>query len=163
MALRAEERKARRIAGMERAEQTMTSAQRIRRDMTNGRPPSSEMRSPTAAVGAARLTYRDLRSRMKAEGFNPELVKHGVVIVYVNPDLTALGYTARFSEKSQDALLRELEGKVPVGLFFGIHDPDPSDKWRVRAGTRAFLNTKQTEEWFKELNPVFLLDVVDPT
>lgn len=163
MALGAEERKARRIAGMERAEQTMTSAQKIRRDMTNGRPPSSEMKSPTAAIGAARLLYRDLRYRMKAEQLNPEHVKHGVAIVYVNPDLTALGYTALFAEESQDAILRQLEGKVPVGLFFGIHDPNPSEKWCVRAGTRAFLNTKQTEEWFKELSSVFPLEIVDPT
>lgn len=165
MALTIDERKARRTAGMERAKSDTTAtgkAQRIHRALTTGRPPVSEMKSPTAAIGAARVLHRDLKRKMAEEGLDKTSVKYGVAIAYVSPDLTALGYTSLWGEdsQSQDAMLRTLAGNVPVGLLFGIGEA--ADLERVLVGARPFLNTKQAEEWLSELVLAFPLDVVDP-
>jgi hypothetical protein len=99
---------------------------------------------------------------MDEEGLDKTAVRHGVAIAYVSPDLTALGYTSLWREDSQEAALRTLEGNVPVGLLFGIHDPVPEEKQHVLVGARPFLNTRQADEWLSELALTFPLDIVDP-
>lgn len=159
MALDTQERKARRVAGMERAKadsSTKGKVQRIHRALTTGRPPASEMKSPTAAIGAARVLHSDLERKMKDEGLDPAAVKHRVAIAYVSPDLTAYGYTY---QEAQEEILSELEGRVPIGLLFGVCDPADN---KAIVGSRPFLNTKQTEEWLAELRLAFPVDVEDP-
>jgi hypothetical protein len=119
------------------------------------------MKSPTGAVGAARVLYRDLERKMKEEGLDTATVKYGVAIAYASPDLTALGYTPLFREESQEVVLRTLEGNVPVGLLFGVRDPADQEQ-RVLVGSRPFLNTRQTDEWLSELAHVFPVEVIDP-
>ena len=164
MSLAIEERKARRLAGMQQAKEDTTiagKAQRVYRALTTGRPPVSEMKSPTAAIGAARVLNNELDKRLKVEGLDTASVKFGVAIAYVSPDLSVIGYTALYAEKSQARIESELRGQVPVGLLFGIADAaDPAQP--ALTGARAFLNTKQSEEWLTELRTNFPLDVADP-
>jgi hypothetical protein len=161
MALATLEQKARRMAGMERAKQEMTTAQRIHRALTNGRPPMSEMKSPTAALGAARVLVSRIRAELK--GLDPEAFKCGVVVAYISTDLTVLGYTVPFTEASQPRMLSALEGSIPIGLLFGILDPDATDEaQRVLVGARPFLSTKQVDEWLSSLLPALPEDILDP-
>jgi hypothetical protein len=163
MALMIDERARRRMAGMERVKNDTTATgkvHRIHRALTTGRPPVSEMKSPTAAIGAARSLIRSLEREMDKEGLDKTSVKYGVAIAYVSPDLTALGYTSLWGEDSQDAMLGTLAGNVPLGLLFGISET--ADLERVLVGARPFLNTKQTDEWLSELVPAFPLDIADP-
>ena len=118
----------------------------------------SEMKSPMAAIGAARILSGGLKRKMTEEGLNPAAVKHGVAIAFIEPDLSALSYEL-FREESQDAILKTLHGRVPIGLLFGIQD---SDKPEVHIGTRPFLNTAQAEGWLSELAPLIPGDVTDP-
>jgi hypothetical protein len=157
-----EDRKARRLEGTIRAKEALTAAQRVHRSLVNGRPPTSEMKSPMAAFGAARLLLRRLEEAMLSEGV-VTAIKHGVAVAFVSPDLTYLGYTPLLPPNDQDAILRSLDGNVPIGLLFGVCDVFAmSDELTVRVGSRPFLNINQVDEWLSELAQAFPADVLDP-
>jgi hypothetical protein len=152
----------RRLAGMERAKNDTShtaKAQRVHRALTTGRPPVSALRTHSEAVSAARTLDSDLRARMAAEGLD---AKCGVAIVFVSPDLSAYNYTHLFSKepKAQECIIRELQDKLAIGLLFGIADPDDPNGG-VRVGTRAFITTRQVEEWLSHLVSQFPLDILD--
>ncbi len=152
MALTTEEGKARRLAGMKRAKDEMSPAQKIHRALVNGRPPASELKTPLAAVTAARVLYRDIEARMAAEGLKPEAGDWAVSIGYVSPDLSVIGFTPLFAPGDEAVLMKILDGHIMLGLVFGIVDKEAKDKeGRIILGTRAFFTTKQTEGWLSEL------------
>jgi len=149
-----EEGKAKRKAGI----QAMTPAEKIRRDLTGGRPPAGELKTPLSAVTAARILHREIESRLIAEGVKPKPGTWGVSVGYVALDLSTLGFTSLFQPPSDgdtgngDALLEHLNGNIPIGLVFCILDKAAEDG--VVVGTRAFFTTKQTEDWLTELVPI---------
>lgn len=147
MALTEEEGKKRRRDGVA----AMTGAAKIRRDLTGGKPPASELKTPQAAVTAARILHRELESRMTAAGLKPKPGDWAVSIGYVSPDLSVLGYTRLFTPGGESALMGMLEGQIAIGLIFGIVDKDPVGERHIILGTRAFLTTKQAEGWLSEL------------
>ncbi len=155
MALTVEEGKAKRLAGMKRAKEEMTAAQRIQRALVNGRPPASELKTPSAAVTAARTLHRELELRLKTEGFAPEPSTYAVCVAYVTPDLTVLGFTLPYVPEDKDRtreILEMLTGNIAIGLIFGIADTEARDEdGRIVMGARAFLVTKQTDAWLSEL------------
>jgi hypothetical protein len=161
MVLTVEERKARRLAGMKRANQELTAVQRIYRALVNGRPPAGELKTPTAAVTAARILHKELETRMTAEcPHKPKAGDWGVSIGYVSPDLSVLGFTHLFvpatpdEPGNQDKLMKHLDGQIMLGLIFGMKDKEAkeADK-KVVMGTRPFFLTKQSETWLEELAP----------
>jgi hypothetical protein len=148
MVLTVEERKARRKAGVD----DMSEARKITRDLMNGRPPSSELRTPTEAITAARVLYRELEERMTAAKLAPKLGDWTVKIAYVSADFSILG-ALTFSPGKESELLAKLT-KTPVivfGLIFGVLDKAAKDARNVIAGARPFLVTKQTVGWLNEL------------
>jgi hypothetical protein len=145
MVLTVKERKARRQAGMD----SMTEVKKIRRDLTGGRPPAGELKTPTGAVTAARIFYRELESRMK--GLNPKPGDLGVSVGYVSPDLSVLGFSPLFVPGSESELMKHLSGHVMLGLIFGMADKDADEDERFVMGARPFFVTAQTEDWLDEL------------
>lgn len=139
MPLAVEERKARRIAGMER----MTTAQKAHRAATTGRPPVSEMKSPMAAISAARALHKKLESEMRDQTDGDYFA---VSIAFVIPDLSALGFTHLYSDSEHGRIERALDGNVPIGLVFGI-----ADGAEILMGARPFIAIGQTDAWLKEL------------
>jgi hypothetical protein len=150
--LTVEERKARRLAGMKRANEELTAVQKIYRALVGHRPPVGELKTPTAAVTAARILYRELETRMT----KPKPGDWGVSIGYVSPDLSVLGFTHLFAPATADApgneakLMKHLDGQIMLGLIFGMRDREAKD---VVMGTRPFFLTKQSETWLEELAP----------
>lgn len=147
MALTDAEKKARRRAGMD----AMTAAEKIRRGLTGGRPPASELKTPLAAVTAAKALHRELETRMTAEGMEPKPGDWAVFIGYVSVDLSVLGFTRPFAPGADAGLMDELTGHIPLGLVFGMVDKDAKDERRIVVGARPFLETDQTEAWLSEL------------
>jgi hypothetical protein len=141
--------KERREAGRKRELEEMTVAKRVLRQLTNGRPPASELRTPVAAVSAARTLHRDIQKRIE-EATNGTRTRareyFAVTVAYVTPDLSALGFTSLYEEAGQDRMERMLTGNIPIGLLFGI-----ADGKEILVGARPFIVTKQTDDWLKEL------------
>jgi hypothetical protein len=152
MVLSAEEGKARRLAGMKRANLEMTAVQRIHRALINGRPPASELKTPHAAVTAARVLHRELETRLTVEGVEPTPGECAVSIGYVTPDLSVVGFTPPYAPGEETGLMTMLTGNVMIGLVFGVVDKEAKDdEGRILMGARPFLTTKQTEGWLSEL------------
>ncbi len=154
MALTDEEGKARRRAGVA----AMTGAERIRRDLTGGRPPESELKTPTGALIAAKTLCRKIETRIADEthgtGLKPE--SFAVAVGYVSPDLSVIGntplligYSPEFSPQDEARIERALAGNIALGLIFGIADGE-----KILVGTRPFLVTKQTDSLLSELTRV---------
>jgi hypothetical protein len=153
--LTVEERKARRLAGMKRANEELTAVQKIYRALVGHRPPVGELKTPTAAVTAARILHKELETRMTGEC--PSKPKPGdwcVSIGYVSPDLSVLGFTHLFVSGNEAKLMKHLDGQIMLGLIFGMKDKEAkeADK-KIVMGTRPFFLTKQSENWLEELAP----------
>lgn len=147
MVLTIEERKARRLAGMERANKELTAVQKIYRALVGHRPPVGELKTPTAAVTAARILYRELENQMT----KPKPGDWGVSIGYVSPDLSVLGFTHLFAPGSEAKLMKHLDGQIMLGLIFGMKDKEAKEADRkVIMGTRPFFLTKQSETWLEQ-------------
>lgn len=164
MALSIEERKARRVAGMKRAAKEMTEVQRIHRMLVNGRPPSGELKTTTAAVAAARVLYKELESRMIAAGLKPTSGDWAVSIGYVSPDLSVLGFSQLFAPGEEADFMNLLTGQIMLGLIFGIRDKEAkSDDGKIVMGARPFFVLKpQTEDWLSELIPLVRFEIEHP-
>jgi hypothetical protein len=157
-----EEREAGRSAEMKRAQQQITVVQKIHRELVNGRPLASEVRTPHAAVMAAGVLYQELQIRMITKGLNPELGDWAVSIGYVSSDLSFYGLTDLFTpgEEPKETLLT---GNIPIGLLFGMVDKEAKEAdGRFVIGFRAFIATKQTATWLEGLEPAFRLEMQDP-
>jgi hypothetical protein len=143
------------------AAENMTPAQKIRRDLTGGRPPAGELKTPTGAVTAARILHRELETRMSAEGLKPKTGDWCVSIGYVSADLSVLGFSPLFAPGEEAELMKYLSGHVMLGLIFGMVDKEAKESKdeidRIVTGTRPFFVTTQTEDWLDELvTPVSL-------
>jgi|SRR5579871_1632093 len=167
MALTVEERKKRRVAGIKKADQELTEAQRIRRILVNGRPPASELKTPAEAVSAARVLHRELETRMTE--LKPKPGDWAVSIGYVSPDFSFVGFTQPLEpsdpanpgskEGNEGELLNMLTGHIVLGLLFAIADRGAKDtNDRIVTGVRPFLVTKQTGAWLEELEAAFRFD-----
>ncbi len=158
MALTEVERKARREEGRRRELEGLSLAKRVQRDLTNGRPPASELKTPTGALIAARTLFRNLETRIGDEACGTALKPRmfAVSIGYVSPDLSVLGFTPvlmgyapSISPAEEASTERMLAGNIPIGLLFGILDDDK----KFLMGVRPFMATKQTDEWLSGLVP----------
>jgi len=154
MVLSQDEGKARRREGMDR----MPVADRVRMELSGGRPPASELKTPLAAVTAARTLHRELETRMKAGGIDPKPGDWAVSIGYVTADLSALGFTRLFVPGEESGLIAMLDGHIMLGLIFGMKRGDGA----IVMGTRPFLATKQTDAWLSELLTPVQLEMEDP-
>jgi len=150
------ERKARREEGRRRELEEMSIAKRVQRKLTNGRPPASELKTPTAAVIAAKTLFRELETRISDEACGTALKPRmfAVSVGYVSPDLSVLGFTPvlmgyapAISPGEEASIERTLAGNIPIGLLFGILDDDE----QFLMGVRPFMATKQTDAWLSEL------------
>src|ERR1700757_1702742 len=124
MVLTVEERKARRLEGMKRANEKLTAVQKIYRALVGHGPPVGELKTPTAAVTAARILYRELETRMTAECSKTKAGDWGVSIAYTSPDLSVLGFTHLFSPGNEAKLMKHLDGQIMLGLIFGMKDKE---------------------------------------
>jgi hypothetical protein len=156
MVITVDEGKALRRAGVE----AMTGIERIHRDMTGGRPPASELKTPLAAITAARILHDELKARMTAGGLHPTDGDWAVSIGYVSTDLSVIGFTPLFAPgKEAHALLMEtLDGQIMLGLVFGLVDGEG----RIITGSRPFITTKQVDEWLRELHTPVRMEMEDP-
>ena len=158
MVLSDSERKERREAGRQRDLEEMSVAKRVQRKLTNGRPPASELKTPNAALTAARTLHREIGIRIEDEtyGQRPGADDYfGVVIGYVSPDLSVLGFTSLYAPGEEDRIQRMLSGNIPIGLLFGIADGN-----EIVMGNRPFLVMKQTEAWLSELSGIVRSELV---
>jgi hypothetical protein len=139
MPLSLEAKKALREEGRKRELGDMSAAKKVVRQLTNGRPPASELRTPHAALVAAKTLHNEIDVRMCVENAGNY---DGVVIAYVTPDLSVLGFTPIYSSDNESQIERTLTGNIALGLVFGIEDGD-----EMVMGARPFLVTKQTDTW----------------
>jgi len=142
------ERKAKREEGRRRELDEMTVAKRVQRRLTNGRPAVSELKTPNAALTAARVLHREIAEGIADEthGLRPGAAEYFAVVVgYVSPDLSVLGFTPPY-ETGADKIERTLSGNIALGLIFGI-----ADGAEILMGVRPFLATKQSSAWLSEL------------
>jgi hypothetical protein len=149
MALTLEAKKAKREEGRKMELHEMTAAQRIHRSLTNGRPPASEFRTTLGAFTAAATLYDEIKRQWPAD--YPELMpgELGVFIAYASTDLSLIGQTRLYApDRDADTLTAQLQGRIILGLVFGIKDPE-RDNYVV--GARPFVNTKQVDEWLVDL------------
>jgi hypothetical protein len=155
MALTVKEQKERREIGRQQAIGQMSLAEKVQRRLTNGRPPASELRTPHAALVAAKTLHGEIRTRIEDEthGQHPRGSDYfAVTVAYVSPDLSVLGFTslcaglAPMNPADEARIERMLTGNIAIGLMFGIGDGK-----NIVTGTRPFLVTKQTDAWFAEL------------
>ncbi|MFZ3262457.1 MAG: hypothetical protein WA172_00515 [Terriglobales bacterium] len=153
MVLTETQRKERRQAGMDKAKREMSEVEKIHRLLVNGRPPSSELRTPAEAVTAARVLYREIESQMIARDLKPKPGEWAVAVAYVSADFS-LASTQHFIPGKEAELLDRLteHPAIMLGLIFGMLDKKAkSENERVVKGVRAFLITKQTVGWLEEL------------
>ncbi len=160
MVLSAEEKRARRMAGTEKAKLAMTPAEKVHRGLTTGRPMSSEFRTPLEAVTAARMLHRELEARLTAEGLSPAAGDWAVSIGYVTPDLSTIGFTPLYAPGVEGVLIQMLVGNIMTGLVFGVVDR-AEGKREILMGARPFLTTKLTEGWLSELFLVVRAEIED--
>lgn len=159
VALSIEERKARREAGRQRELEVMSVAKKVQRDLTTGRPPVSELKTPKAALTAAKTLHRRIGEGIENEthGQRPRAGEYfAVSVAFVTADLSLLGFTPLYapSDSQEDIAERMriegiLTGNIALGLIFGIADGE-----KVLMGARPFLVTTQTEAWFSELTVI---------
>jgi hypothetical protein len=153
MVLSETESKARREAGRQKELEGMSVAKKVQRNLTNGRPPVSELRTPNAAVTAARTWQSRIKDEIEREthGQRPRAADYfAVAVAYVTPDLSALGFTPLYAAGEEDRIERHLTGNVAIGLVWGVADDAHSE---IFMGARPFIVTKQTEAWLSELIP----------
>lgn len=151
-----EQRKARREDGRRRSLGEMSVARRVQRGLMNGRPPASELRTPHAALVAAKTLHSEIKTRIEDEthGQRPRAGDYfAVAIAYVAPDLSLYGFSPvlagimPISNPEDEARIeRALTGNVAIGLIFGIADGE-----EIVMGARPFLATKQADAWLSEL------------
>jgi hypothetical protein len=149
MVISVKERKERREVGRQKELDEMSVAKKVQRNLTNGRPPASELKTPNAALTAARTLHREIGMRIADEthGTRPRATDYFAVAVgYVTPDLSVLGFSPLYAAGEEDRIERALTGNIALGLVFGIADGS-----EVVMGARPFLVTKQTEAWLSEL------------
>ena len=149
MALSVKEAKERREAGRRTELDEMSVAKKVRRDLTNGRPPASELKNPNAALTAARTLHALIVRGIEEEthGTRPKGKDYfAVTIAFVTPDLSALGFTPLYAPGEEARIERALTGNIALGLIFGI-----ADGKEILMGTRPFLVTSQSSVWLKEL------------
>lgn len=155
MALSTEEGKARRLAGLKRELEGMSVAKKVQRDLTNGRPPTSELKTPTGALIAAKTLCKKIETQIADEthgtGLKPQ--SFAVAVGYVSPDLSVIGntplligYSPEFDPQDEARIERALAGNIALGLIFGIADDE-----KILVGVRPFLVTKQTDSLLSEL------------
>ena len=148
MILTVEKAKERRAAGVE----AMTAAEKIHRNLTGGKPPASEMRTPQAAITAARILHETLERKITDSGLDPQPGDWAVSIGYVPTDHSFVSFTPLYAKGAEESLARHLDGRIPLGLVFGIVDKKATDEnERIVMGARPFLRTAQVEEWLSEL------------
>jgi hypothetical protein len=138
----------RRAAVLRKTVQSMTTAERVQRRFSAGRP-MNELKTAQEALWMAQGLKQQLRDALKEEGLNPEDCE--VHIAALTPDLGML-LTYRFTEGDAEKM-RELHAKmtgvcsIMVGLIFAVRDHDPK---RIKEfggaamimGAKPFLNTK---------------------
>lgn len=142
------ERKGKREEGRRRELDEMTVAKRVLRGQTNGRPAVSELKTPNAALTAARVLHDEIAKEIADEthGVRPGTADYfAVVVAYAPPDLSVLAFTPSY-ETGADKIERWLSGNIPLGLIFGIADGE-----EILMGIRPFLATKQSSGWLSEL------------
>lgn len=155
MTLSEAERKERRETGRQRELSEMSVARRVQRDLTNGRPPASEFKTPTGALIAAKTLCRKIEMQIADEthgtGLKPR--SFAVSIGFVSPDLSVLGFTPllvgyspAFDSADEARIERALAGEIAIGLVFGIEDGE-----EILMGARPFIVMKQTDAWLEEL------------
>lgn len=151
-----DEAKAKRRAGMD----AMSTAQKIRRDLTGGRPRTGELKTPLAAVTAARTLHKELESRLTLAGLSPQPGDWAVNVAFVTPDLSVLGFTRLYGPGEESRLMEMLTGQIPIGLIFGVVDREEGNA--IVTGIRPFLATEQAKAWLSELLPAFPIEMLDP-
>jgi hypothetical protein len=158
MVLTEAERNARRQAGVD----AMTEVEKIRRDLMGGRP-TSELKTPIAAVTAARTLYRELELRITAARLEPKAGDWAVSVGYISPDLSVIGFSALFAPGEEAGIMEMLTGNIMLGLVFGMVDKEAkNEKGRIVLGSRPFLAAKQTEGFLSELYAPVRLYMNDP-
>jgi hypothetical protein len=118
------------------AAESMTRVQKIHRALQSGQL-KSELRTVSEAIHAARA----LTMQIEAAGLKDERDFH-VHVGYMTPDLSML-WTRRYERGQEAAIQEDLSGPgkccIPVGLVFGIRDPEHGGDWLI--GSRPFLDT----------------------
>ncbi len=155
MALEASEQKARREAGRREHLEKLTVPQIVQRHFTNGRPPASELTTPTGAAIASVTLWRAIGTKIadltNGQGLRPN--SFAVSVGFASPDLTVIGFTplligyAPGPGPEYDAPVeRMLAGNIPLGVIFGI-----ADEGRILMGARPFLVTKLVDVFLGSL------------
>jgi hypothetical protein len=156
MALTMEEKKAKREEGRLKELLEMTTGEKIRRALTNGRPPASEFKTPLGAFTAAATLYSEIQRQWPANYDKPNPGDIGVAAAFVTTDLSLTGITPLYAPGAGlDAFTKHLDGKIILGLVFGIKDPDETDVTLLFAlGVRPFISMKQVDQWLSGLTHV---------
>jgi hypothetical protein len=138
----------RRAAVLRKTVQSMTTAERVQRRFSAGRP-TNELKTAQEALWMAHGLKQQLGEALKDEGLSPEDCE--IHIAALTPDLSML-LTYRFTEGDAEKM-RELHAKItsvcsiPVGLIFGVreHDSKAVKEFggpHMILGAKPFLNTK---------------------
>jgi hypothetical protein len=144
MPLTERDRKERREEGRRKELAQMSVAKKAQRYLTSRRPPIAELKTPFAALTAAKTLQREIDALIADGDFS------GVTIGYVSPDLSVLGFTPAYATGAEDRIERALSGNIAIGLIFGIAD-GPG----ILMGVRPFLaEARQSEGWLSELSRV---------
>jgi hypothetical protein len=139
------ERKARREDGRRKELAQMSVAKKVQRYLTGRRPAAAELKTPFAALTAAKTLQREIDAEL-ADGGD----FFAVTIGYVSPDLSVLGFTPSYAPGAEDRIERALSGNIAIGLIFGI-----ADGGEILMGVRPFLaEARQSEGWLLELSTV---------
>ncbi len=156
MALTVEAKKARREEGRLKELQEMTAGEKIRRSLVNGRPPASEFKTPLGAFTAAATLYSEIHRQWPAKCSKPNPGDIGVAAAFVTTDLSLTGITPLYAPGAgPDAFTKHLDGKIILGLVFGINDPDETDVMlQFALGVRPFIGMKQVDQWLSGLTHI---------
>ena len=129
------------------AAENMTDAQKLARALQSGRL-KSELRTVSEAIHAARALTIQIGTTLHSPGFSKHFknAKYGenyhVSIAWMTPDLSML-MTEPYTPGKDAEIQQKLSGPgsccIPVGLIFGILDPQHDNSWL--AGARPFLVT----------------------
>jgi hypothetical protein len=128
--------------------ESMTEAQRVEHQLQSGRV-KSELRTVPETIQIASAFYRQAREAMKArKGLDTEN-GFALVIAYLTPDLSTL-FTRKYVPGEEGHIYRELSTEccTPVGLIFGIRDPQHDNQWLI--GAKPFLTTPLVLEALKQ-------------
>jgi hypothetical protein len=123
------------------AAENMTQAEKVQHQLQSG-PVRSELRTIQEAIHIASAFNRQAREAMKAHKKLDHETDFALVIAYMTPDLSTL-FTTRFVSGRGAEIAKELSAKdtcaLPVGLIFGIQDPEHNREWLF--GVKPFLTT----------------------